>query len=172
MITKPKWQVISPEKCIVNEPFAFSFNPENQPELYKGNETLTLFSDWQHNQFSFFKKLKYCTLNIVLEMSCSGRFHYHGTIKFINILKFFFYDLKILMFHGAGEIDSISDAIKWKEYCSKQDVLMKQFCKEKDMIYEINFVPIVCKAKNNSRMKISDNHFSSEDDPHDISDDC
>lgn len=121
-----------PEEMVANMAYAISYNPEVQPLSPKF--TLDLIT-WHNGMDNIFKDLKYSHVNLNVEMSSGTRWHYHGTIKVDNIMKFFIYDLPVLREHGSFEIDTISDNEPWKQYCHKQETLMKDICKEYGIPY-------------------------------------
>jgi len=137
-----KYKCVKPEDVRTGVAYAFSFNPENQPTVATfGKMTLTAFSEWSEEIYKMFTRLQYCKLTTFMEISSGGRLHFHGKIVFIDIIKFFYFDLKILKFHGSYEIDTINTSDeKWQEYCLKLQSPMSKFCKEygMDQFYDTN----------------------------------
>jgi len=132
---------MKPEEMICHTDYAFSYNPEEQPIVQGfGKVTLTTFSSWADTIYEMFDRCKYCKIRTTLEISRHGRLHMHGTIQIINLIKFFFFDIKILRFHGSYEIDTIKDPLKWEIYCTKQSDDMIVFCENYDM--SINY-PVI-----------------------------
>lgn len=138
MNRNPKYahRTVKPENMILNTNYAFSLNPQQQPEIVNFYKVkLNTYKDWSNQIYDKFRTMRYCKISTYLEISKLGRFHFHGTIKIHDKIKFVLYDLKRLMDIGTLEIDTIEDEMKWHLYCTKLKYEMEQFCCENDMDY-------------------------------------
>jgi len=90
----------------------------------------THLRDWAEEQALLFARCKHATIEVYMELSRNGRFHFHGRIKFesiICIMYFYSVDLRRLHASGTGEIDTETDPMKWNLYCRKQFDYMSEF---------------------------------------------
>lgn len=149
---------LKPETVETGVAYTFSFNPESQPIIQSfGKMTLTSFTTWSEEIYKMFDRCVYCIIETYMELSSAGRLHFHGTLKIVNIPKFYYFDLKILKFHGSFEIDTINtDNDQWDRYCLKQKPFMVPFCEEYGMpyLYHTRLRPVIKKAK--EKVKIID----------------
>lgn len=128
---------LKPENICLGDRYAFSFNPESQPIVQNfHNVRLTTFSQWADEIYAVFDKCKYCKIETVMEISAGSRLHFHGYITITKLIEFYFYDLKILKFHGSFEIDTIGGGLDaWDDYCIKLKYPMIKFCENNGMKY-------------------------------------
>lgn len=132
-----KYSCVKPENMYIDKLYTFSYNPEDQPlfeRFYKMK--LNNLSDWS-NQCREILKLKYASVDVVLEISSKGRFHYHGYIVVNNIPLFIIHDLAKLRHYGTYEIDEITDEEVWRTYVYKQQRFMQSYADRNNMIYNI-----------------------------------
>lgn len=135
---KFKYTCIKPEELIEDKEYSFSFNPDEQPIFEKFYKVkLNTLKDWSQQMFDILTTLRNCTLNVYLEISHKGRFHYHGWITPTSIPEFIINDLAKLRHYGTYEIDHIGDNEKWKTYVKKQERFMKDYALKNDMHYQI-----------------------------------
>lgn len=135
-----KYEIVKPEDVRVNTRYTFSFNPEEQPKPQRFyNITLTLFSSWSEKNIELFKSMKYAKIETYMEISKNSRLHYHGYIKILDIVNFYFFEVPKLKHYGTFEIDFISDPMTWDLYCKKQKDEMEKFCNKNNMLY--HYVP-------------------------------
>lgn len=135
--TNLQHKCIKPENVTLGNKLAFSFNPESQPVVQNFSQVkLTTFSSWSQEVYKVFDRCRYCTIETVMEISAGGRLHFHGYITINKLIEFYFFDLKILKFHGSFEIDSIGESVtSWDEYIHKLKSPMKDFCIKEQMEY-------------------------------------
>lgn len=126
-------KLLPPEEMIPDTMYTCNINPEIQPLTPKF--TLDLIT-WHNGMDNMFKSLKHSSVKLNLELSSNSRWHYHGTIKISNIMKFYIFDLPILKESCSLEIDKIEDLNIWTAYCTKQESLMKPICKEYGIPYK------------------------------------
>lgn len=119
----------------VDKPYAFSYNPERQPQE---RQVPLLWSPYYNDMSNLFYSMKHCEINVVSEFGAYGRWHFHGTIYIKDILKFYVYDLPVLRRHGALEIDTIEDMDEWNDYCLKEQLLVDTFLKERNATGDID----------------------------------
>lgn len=132
------YSCLKPELIVRGIEYSFSYNPEDQPkfeQFYKVK--LDTLKSWSEYYAKLFLSLKYASIYCVMEISSKGRFHYHGTISIDDIARFIINDLAKLRHYGTYEIDIINDKDKWDKYVHKQQDFMEKYCKDNDMIYEV-----------------------------------
>lgn len=133
-----KYSCIKPEDVLEGVEYSFSFNPEDQPHFDRFyNMKLNTLSNWSDNQFDILTSLKYCTVNVYLEISSKARFHYHGVIKIHHIPNFYIHDLAKVRNYGTYEIDYIKDIEVWTSYVTKQKHIMEDYCNKHNMKYNV-----------------------------------
>lgn len=136
MVYKAAHQCIKPEDVIPFNKYTFSYNPEEQPSVQRFYSIrLNEMESWSQKIYDVFDSLKYSRIDTYVEISGSGRLHFHGYIRIYDIPNFYFYDLKKLKHYGTYEIDFITDPLKWDLYCKKQKDFMDQFCSKNGIIY-------------------------------------
>lgn len=122
-----------PHKCIkpdlakIDTLYTFSYNPKYQPhqDMF-GRMDINNLEQWEKDICKKLKSLKYCKFNLTLDISSGGRLHYHGYIKILNLVSFYFHDIHILQYEGTYEIDIITDPACWYNYVKKLN--MQDFC--------------------------------------------
>jgi len=133
-----RYKAPSPEDISTDEVYSFSYNPKDQPLLAPINHRDVFGTNlqcWMEEQKQFFTRLKHCEVDIVLEISKNGRFHFHGYINIKDIARFYASDIRRLQVKGSYEIDIINDPEKWREYVSKQFKVMFGFCEQENIEY-------------------------------------
>lgn len=128
-----------PYKCISPEDMpddllTFTFNPNFTPF----DDNIMDMATYSNELVEIFKRLKYCKIKLVHEISSSGKWHLHGYIQITNKLKCVLFDLRILREHGLYEIDTITDKEIWKNYVYKQKPLMTELLGEYKIPYMYN----------------------------------
>lgn len=133
-----KYKGLSPEEYNENTSYSFSYNSEEQPLFDKFySMKLNNLRDWSEQQKNILTGLKYSVIDVILEISSKGRFHYHGYIQIKDIPRFVIHDLAKLRHYGTYEIDTIKDYEKWDKYILKQERFMRKYCNTNDMYYNI-----------------------------------
>lgn len=135
-----KYSCVKPEDMYVHKLYTLSYNPEEQP-LFERFYRMKLnnLKDWSNKCKEIFT-LKYADIDVVLEISSKGRFHYHGHILVHDIPRFIIHDLAKLRHYGTYEIDSISeldDGANWGQYVRKQQRFMQGYAEWNEMEYNI-----------------------------------
>lgn len=115
------------EEVEINRSYAFTFNPSDQPKV----NTCSGVTDWWKDQHGFLKNLKGSTYRLYMEISPSGRFHFHGEMKLTNIIKFYTNDVHSLQLFSSCEMDTLSNNptghLTWRIYCMKQQRVIQEY---------------------------------------------
>jgi len=97
--------------------YTFSYNPEVQPVLYNGTVE---YGDWLMEQRRHLSEYdKTCSLQLFMDISTSGRLHWHGIIKIHNLKNFMIFTLPLIIKRASTEIDFLTDPVEWHNYCTK-----------------------------------------------------
>jgi len=120
-----RWTLPSMEHAKTNIKYAFSFNPESQPCSYASDR----IQKWWVEQVKLFGSLKGSSIELSVEISKTGRLHFHGVIQLTTLWKFYYYDVPKLMKDGAFEIDTISKHDEWMAYVDKNKDEMSEMMK-------------------------------------------
>lgn len=130
-------KALAPEEVNTSDRFTFSYNPSAQP-VREGNGRIKRLhiKEFIDSIRELFDRCKNCDIKCVWELSRKGRFHIHGSIKFINIMEFYVNDLQRLIFQGALEIDKINDPEVWEVYIYKQRTLMERYAEDHCFEYQ------------------------------------
>jgi len=91
-------KMLDPKLLSLDDKYALSLNPASLPVMYaEKNDTFKYNYRHYHNTIlSKINKCNNCKIEIRPELSMSGKWHYHGYIKILNIAPFMLYDIKIL----------------------------------------------------------------------------
>lgn len=119
---KPKNVFPKPEHIVIGDSYAFNWNPSTQPNMLK----VFGFAEWYHHYSTGLEKLQHCSIQTVVEISSTGRFHFHGEIIF-HSHAFYWTDIKYLTEAGTCVIKKIDDADTWNDYLNKQQEFMQPF---------------------------------------------
>lgn len=113
-------------ECVTNnDTYTISLNPEDSYQFWNSDDRMEVFT---LHHAAYLKKLTLVnrtnvfTTDIYLEISPTGRLHYHGTIKILNKKLFYLHTLHKLQSYYVYEIDTIADSDTWFAYCTKQDL--------------------------------------------------
>lgn len=133
-----RWKCIDVHLMEPKQLYAFTFNPIYGPEHNGYKEKLECFSEFDKKICNLFA-MKYAEVDMILEVSSSGKLHYHGYICITDIPNFFFYDIPRLRQEGCYEIDTFDDY--WPDtYLIKQKGIMEKWSKTKGLHYRINTI--------------------------------
>lgn len=116
---------------INNVLYSLTINPQDQ-----FTESKSRYIDWYSSVVTFFKKhniCDFCELDVITEISyplkngvdkrkphdIKSRLHLHGTILFIDVVKWFIYIQPFLAAFCIYEIDTIHDSETWNSYIHK-----------------------------------------------------
>ena len=118
--------IISPELITVDTEYTFTVNPSDDFQFFKeiGSERI---KKAQNHMTYIIRQNPNVKINLQLEISRTGRLHWHGTLMFKHlkhVTTFFLETIPDLLTKHHIEIDTIADKAKWKEYCLKQKHLI------------------------------------------------
>lgn len=127
-----KDEFLKVEDIILKRHYAITYNPKDQPDhsLSQG------FIDWMLEQKSLFKSMKGCKVRLFLEVSKTGRHHFHGIIQFTNRVKFAVFDTPKLVRSGSTLVkgigygpdeDVFDHYAEWQSYCLKIQPDMQEY---------------------------------------------
>lgn len=135
--------------------YSFNVNPQAQPARYDD------LHRWLVQWHDFFVDFRLNDIDLYLESSPTGRFHFHGIIKIYNLKQYIFMLIK-LNENASYEVDTIKDLDVWMQYCTKQYTLMKKdMDMENVLTYPIIVRTMTEKIRNNSaKPKIIRTSFS------------
>lgn len=143
MIRKPNFVKKHAHQCVAPEflgpahrdtDFSFSFNPVTQhfDSKERINRVYTDTFKLLCSQPSISGKLR-------MEVSSTGRLHFHGTIRILDPKQFYVYTVPILQASGTYEIDTIQNPDEWRTYCEKQESVMGK------IVLRFTWQPVVTK---------------------------
>lgn len=113
---------VPPEEVDNTVTYSFSINPSKQYETQKNRLKLT--QNDLCKTLSYLGNKKVFTFELYPELSQTGRLHWHGDIKILDVLTFYTNLIRIKD-HNTFEIDTIDDMTKWNEYKTKGQKYMK-----------------------------------------------
>lgn len=131
---------LSPECIEVGKKYTFSFNPIDQPERLNYKTKLGVLTEFGNKLSSLLGGLRYADVDIQLEISSSGRLHFHGYIVITALIDFYFFDIPELQRNGSYEIDYINDTSVWDKYVNKLKSPMAKWCEKNNIVYRINTI--------------------------------
>lgn len=134
-----KYNIIAPEDVKLNEEYTFTLNPESTPyqTKRKGDKCLVL-PPFINEIIKGLGKLRYCKYSLRHEISCHGKWHYHGTIRITDIMNFYCFDIPLIKELGCFEIDMITDKDKWIKYLTKCEALVRPYMEKDKLPYVID----------------------------------
>lgn len=118
---KPQYSCIDVEDIVPETPYTFTFNPNDQRQFWEDQYRFKNFMTQLKKDFYFLKEV--CRIKGFVEISKGGRLHFHGCIRFkevLDIFSFFLNKVHTLQRYGTYEIDTLQDSTKWNEYVAKQ----------------------------------------------------
>lgn len=121
---KPKHQIIHPEDVNTNHCYAFTFNPNSKPEIGKVNAFKVWYDMIAHLLCDVCIASKY---RVYTEISCMGKFHFHGLIRITNIMNFYIHDVQTLTMNGTVVIKERTNEDEWEDYYLKQQDFIQDY---------------------------------------------
>lgn len=115
-------KLISPEEIQVDVKYTLTLCPDDSLQFWNANEIQRLERSQDYIRSLLLNLGKNTDINIWLEVSRTGRIHYHGTIMFASknsVKTFFLTKIHKIQDHFKIEIDTISDMDEWLDYCQK-----------------------------------------------------
>lgn len=124
MINKysPKNESVKFEDFKPNKTFAFNINPCDRLQHWGDRERILKVYNWMKRQLG---DIPYIAYNLYMELSPTGRLHFHGYIRTSNPKKFISDDFYRLIDNCTIIIKEITDFEWWENYCIKQCAAMK-----------------------------------------------
>lgn len=114
---KPKNIFLKPENIFIDAVYAFNHNPEAQPKIGKLNSVKEWFDTME---LLFTKVCNHSKFKLNVEISSTGRYHFHGYISVVDIIGFYTKDVKSLIQSGTSIMKVIDKESDWEEYIWKQ----------------------------------------------------
>lgn len=127
MKPKPANVFLKLEDIEIGKAYAFSYNPSAQPIPSKVNS----IKEWFDIEYNVFQSvLQYCEVNLYVEISPTGRFHFHGIIIIRNAVQFIIRDVQHLTGLGTSVIKEVDKPEVWAEYITKQQDRMQKLLQD------------------------------------------
>lgn len=130
---KPTVTIVSPETIKPLVWYTLTLNPCDDLQYLKAEDRVeslkSYFINWFLKRHTCFK------CEVYMEVSRTGRLHFHGKIAWYNhvdIKTFFTIDIIDILSKFQMEIDSISDPEKWEVYITKSKHLKFPYIKSND----------------------------------------
>lgn len=142
----PRHKGVPIESLTSGQLLSFNVSPHHQPDSYDS------LRRWLIQWHDFFVDYRLNDIDLYLESSPTGRFHFHGIIRFTN-LKHYLFMLNKLNENASYEVDTIKDLTVWMKYCTKQYTLMREdMGMENVLTYPIIVRTMTEKIRNNSAL--------------------
>lgn len=115
------------ESLLQHHTYAFNINFKEQQDLYSDTSHSFIVKDRASRHSMYAKQvlqdLKGTAYCLNLEISPTGRLHWHGYLQIFNIEQYAIHDILFLQKVATFCIKPISNDEKWGEYCTKQKAL-------------------------------------------------
>jgi len=128
-----RFKSVDPEDMVVGKEYAFTINPQVQPAEGKIDKPAVYLNVGLSHLNMCLGKLAYSRLRLNLELSSTGRLHWHGIIIVDDLIGFYTMDIARLMKFGSFDIHEIKDFVEmegcknkyktWNSYVFKQSKL-------------------------------------------------
>lgn len=121
-----KMSIMSPELVLVDTEYTLTINPNDDFQFFNDIGSERIKKSENHIKY-LMRKYPNFIMNLQLEVSRTGRLHWHGTILFKkqkHITDFYLEAIHDLLLKHHIEMDTIADPQKWKEYCLKGKHMM------------------------------------------------
>lgn len=134
-----KYNILSPELVQLNTEYTFTVNPELTPyQTKRKGEKCLVLPPFINSIIKSLAKLRFCEYELRHEISCHGKWHYHGIIKIKDVINFYCFDIPLIKEIGCFEIDTILDKDKWKIYLTKLEGVLRPYMEKLKLPYIIN----------------------------------
>lgn len=118
-----KQNILSPEVIIAKTLYSITLNPSNDRQGWNSCKTSKERIEWVSACMQILMaKIPNIQLDLYMEVSRTGRLHFHGTISFNSndeIRLFFVEYIQSWLQLMHIDIDTIEDPEKWYTYCTK-----------------------------------------------------
>lgn len=116
-----KQNIIAPENWELDTYYSITLNPCDDYQYWSEISDERIKKSKNHMKYLI---RRYCNIHmdLYLEISRTGRLHWHGTIKISHInhvREFYLVVIHELMTKHHVDVDTIEDMDKWIEYCTK-----------------------------------------------------
>jgi len=137
--------IVSPEAIVPKKKYTYTLSPDDDHQYWKCTDRIDKLQE-----FMLLEILRYPNVDIVakMEVSRTGRLHYHGTISFLDkeaIKHFFVIAIHDILKFSQLEIDTIADEDKWNQYIAKQD-LFNVWLKTSEALKKFQKIPVYKKS--------------------------
>lgn len=140
--TFAKAPILSPEKIVPLQMYSITLNPNDKRQFFNCSDRIEKLTKFMEDLL-----LEVPNIDFVLHMEVSrtGRLHFHGTIKFNTkeSIKHFF----VIQIHDWLEvlhidIDNLLDPVIWTTYCTKSRHLIDVVVSTKDVLQKYRKVKV------------------------------
>lgn len=119
MTTYKKHNLLKFEHMLLNTVYCITLNPEDDGQCFGNIQRINDFMEKHKKALNVIIK-DTCHLELMLEISPSGRLHFHGYITLFDKISFYSDIIHNLMKKYMIEIDIINDPCVWNNYIVKQ----------------------------------------------------
>lgn len=132
MTFQKKQNILSPELVVPKTDYAYTICPNDDFQHWNGEDRVKTFKRYAVN---FILKSCPAKLDLWMEISRTGRLHWHGRINFPSYehIRLFYIDyIHKFLKDNMVELDTIEDELKWSTYCSKGKNIINENIKSND----------------------------------------
>lgn len=137
-------QIIAPQDIQLEIEYSITVSPADTFQFWNQIDSERIKKATNHMQY-IIRRTPNIHYKLHLDVSRTGRIHWHGTIKFISvqaIREFYLEIIHRLLEDHKIEIDTIKDAKVWHEYCTKIKHLWDVVVQTKDVLKNLKKGPI------------------------------
>lgn len=137
-----KTEIISPEEIILKEVYSITINPSDKRQYFDCIDRVELLVEYMEKEIC---KVPNVDLKLHMEISRTGRLHFHGTISFNSyetITRFYKCHIHQWLEWGHINIDTIKDKEVWKTYCEKSKNIINEVLETSKIIKRYHKVKI------------------------------
>lgn len=133
--------------------YTFTINPNDKKQYYHQSRRVKLIVSGVTEFLNTFKDFSEYTLYPefstpnATKTKLGPRLHYHGIIKFTNVMEFYKRGYLSLLKWCMFEIDTIEDRSIWKKYCHKNTLIVKPWFESNKIPYKITHQSRLYKVK-------------------------
>ena len=140
-----KWakkNVISPEEYILDKDYSITINPCDRFQYFGDVDRINKLKKRYELLLLEYPNVEH---ELYMEISRTGRLHFHGSIKFTShkaLLHYFLIHINEIMEVSNIDIDELKDPIVWMEYCRKSKHLIDVVVITKDCLKKYRSVKV------------------------------
>lgn len=119
-------QLLSPEVITPLVKYTLTMNPDDDHQFWGVDDRIDAVLKYFKYQVKMLSTL--CNIDVYMEMSKTGRLHWHGTIEFKDykgVKNFYLFQIHNMLKTMQIEMDTIADSEKWLTYCTKSQSLIQ-----------------------------------------------